>query len=184
VAVADATVHPDPDTVPVPGTVPYQPSRRESHRLRGSASDNETTIPDLDIESIVRIFERGPVRLGFIYGSHVRGEAGSRRDIDLAVAFDESLSSFERTRARLELIEQLSTELGTNDVDVVRLSDAPSELLEEILADGALIYGSMTDLEPYQGQAPPSSTHQDRLAAFDDVLEELNRHLGSPYGGR
>jgi predicted nucleotidyltransferase len=177
VAVADATVHHVPDTVPVPGTVPYQSSRRESRRLRGSGSDNETTIPGLDIEGIVRIFERGPARPGFHYGSHVRGEAGSRRDIDQAVAFNESLSSFERTRARLELIEQLSTELGTNDVDAVRLSDAPSELLEEILADGALIYGSMTDLEPYQGQAPPSSTHQDRLAAFDDVLDELNRHL-------
>jgi len=91
------------------------------------------------------------------------------------VAFDESLSSVERTRARLELIEQLSTGLETDDVDVVPLSDVPSELLEEILTDGVLIYGSMTDLEPYQGQAPSPSSHQDRLAAFDDVLEELDR---------
>lgn len=45
----------------------------------------------------------------------------------------------------------------------------------EIQTDGVFIYGSMTDLEPYRGQAPPPSTRQGRLAAFDDVLEELDR---------
>ena len=135
----------------------------------------ETTIPGFDIEGVVRILERVPVTLGVLYGSHARSEADGRSDIDLAVAFDESLSSVERTRARLELIEQLSTGLETDDVDVVPLSDALSELLEEILTDGVLIYGSMTDLEPYRGKTPPSSTRQDRLAAFDDVLEELDR---------
>jgi hypothetical protein len=100
------------------------------------------------------------------------------------VAFGEALSSTGRTRARLELIEQLSTELGTNDVDVVPLSDAPNELLEEILTDGVLVYGSMADLEPYRRKTPPPSTRQDRLAAFDDVLEGLDRHLGPQFGGR
>jgi predicted nucleotidyltransferase len=136
---------------------------------------DETTISGLDIERVVRTLERAPVTLCILYGSHARGEADGRSDIDLAVAFDESLSSVERTRARLGLIEQLSTELGTNDVDVVPLSEAPSELVAEILTDGVLIYGSMTDLEPYRGQTPPPSTRQDRLAAFDDVLEELDR---------
>jgi predicted nucleotidyltransferase len=135
----------------------------------------ETAIPGFDIEGVVRILERAPVTLGVLYGSHARSEADGRSDIDLAVAFDESLSSVERTRARLGLIEQLSTELGTNHVDVVPLSDAPNELLEEILTDGVLIYGSLTDLEPYRGKTPPPSTRQDRLAAFDDVLEELDR---------
>jgi predicted nucleotidyltransferase len=136
---------------------------------------DETTIPGLNVERIVRILERAPVTLCILYGSHARGEPTGRSDIDLAVAFDESLSSVERTRARLGLIEQLSTELGTDDVDVVPLSDASSPLLEEILTDGVLIYGSMTDLEPYRGQTPSPSTRQDRLATFDDVLEELDR---------
>ena len=136
---------------------------------------DETTIPGLNVERIVRILERVPVGLCILYGSHARGEATDRSDIDLAVVFDESLSSVERTRARLGLIEQLSTELGTNDVDVVPLSETPSELLEGILTDGVLIYGSMTDLGSYRGKTPPPSTRQDQLAAFDHVLEELDR---------
>jgi predicted nucleotidyltransferase len=148
---------------------------------------DETAIPGLDIEEIVRILERVPVTLGVLYGSHAQGEATGGSDIDLAVAFDESLSSVERTRARLELIEQLSTGLETDDVDVVPLSDAPSELLEEILTDGVLIYGSMTDLEPYQGQpphrrvirtdSPRSTTFSRNSTEWCDVDERTERRL-------
>ena len=135
----------------------------------------ETTISGLDVAAIVRILERVPVTLGILYGSHARGEATERSDIDIAVEFDEGLSSVERTRARLDLIEQLNVELETDDADVLPLSRAPNELLEEILTDGVLIYGSITDLDPYREQAHPPSSHQDRLAAFDEVLTELDR---------
>ena len=135
----------------------------------------EATFSNLDVETIVRILDEVPVTLGVLYGSHARGDATGRSDIDLAVAFDESLSSVERTRARLGLIEQLSTELGTNDVDVVPFSQVPAELLEEVLIDGVLIHGLMEDLESYQPAPSTPSSHKDRLAAFDDILEELER---------
>ena len=114
----------------------------------------ETTFSNLDVETVVRILDEVPVTLGVLYSSHARGDATERSDIDLAVAFDESLSSVERTRARLGLIERLSTELATNDVDVVPFSRVPDELLEEILIDGFLIHGSMEDLESYQPLPP------------------------------
>lgn len=135
----------------------------------------ETMVPALDLEAIVRILERVPVTLGVLYGSHARGEGTARSDLDLAVEFDEALSSVERTRARLRLIERLSTELGTDDVDVVPLSRAPAELLEDILTDGILVYGSMADIEPYRGRPSVDSSHGERLATFDDVLDELER---------
>lgn len=134
-----------------------------------------TTVPGLDVEAIVRILEDAPVTLGVLYGSHARGEATARSDIDLAVEFDESLSSVERTRARLGLIERLSIELETDDVDVVPLSRAPEDLLETILADGILVFGSMDDVEMYRGESPVVSDRRDRLDAFDDVLDELER---------
>jgi len=46
-------------------------------------------------------------------------DAGPGSDVNLAVAFPDTLSSVERTRARLTLIERLSVALGTDDVDVV-----------------------------------------------------------------
>lgn len=134
-----------------------------------------TTNPDLDIEAIVRILEQAPITLGVLYGSQARGEATERSDIDLAVEFEESLSSTERTRARLDLIKQLSGELETDEIDVLPLPAVSNGLLEDILTDGVLIYGSMTDVDSYRERISSTSNHRDRLAAFDNILEELNR---------
>jgi predicted nucleotidyltransferase len=134
-----------------------------------------TTVLGLDVEAIVRILEDTPVTLGVLYGSHARGEATARSDIDLAVEFDESLSSVERTRAHLGIIERLSTELETDDVDVVPLSRAPEDLLETILDDGILVLGATDDVETYRGQPPVVSDRRDQLDTFDDVLDELER---------
>lgn len=134
-----------------------------------------TTVSGLDIAAVVRVLEQAPVTLGILYGSHARGEATPRSDIDLAVEFDRSLASVERTRARLSLIERLSAELDTDDVDVVPLSRAPDELLETILTDGVLVIGSLADVEAYRRQPSVPPDRQDRLAAFDAVLDELER---------
>jgi predicted nucleotidyltransferase len=66
-------------------------------------------------------------------------DAGPGSDVNLAVAFPDSLSSVERTRVRLLLIERLSVALGTDDVDVVPLDRAPEALLAEILRDGIIL---------------------------------------------
>jgi hypothetical protein len=59
---------------------------------------------------------------------------------------------------------------------------SPTEQLSRCLSaysgeDGRHLYGSRSDVEPYRGQVLPSSTHQERLAAFDDVLKELGRAM-------
>lgn len=138
----------------------------------GESQDGSTPTPDVD--AIESTLAEAPVSLAVLYGSHARGEATQTSDVDLAVAFDDSLSSLERTRARLELIERLSRELGI-DVDVVPLDRAPPTLGREIREDGIVIVGSRADLDAYTESEPRQRTREQRLAEFDELLGDLER---------
>ena len=126
-------------------------------------------------DAIETALEEAPVTLGVLYGSHARREASERSDVDLAVAFEDGLSSAERTRARLEVIERLSAALGTDDVDVTPLATAPPELRREICADGVVLVGPAADFEAYCDDTSRSDSHTDRLAEFEDLLTEIER---------
>jgi predicted nucleotidyltransferase len=130
----------------------------------------DASISGLDVETIVEIVSDAPVTAAVLYGSYARGEEGSTSDIDIAVEFDESLSSTERTRARLALIERLGTALGTGDVDVTPLSKASADLKREIFEDGICLYGSVDENLPEE-----TTSHDERLADFDELLAELER---------
>jgi len=134
--------------------------------------DHPTEGP-LDTAAIREVIEEAPVTLGILYGSQARGDATPSSDIDLAVAFDESLSSVERTRARVALIERIGAVLGTDEVDVVPLIEVSSRLYQEILDDGYVLYGSLDESERHKEGG--SSTHEARLEAFDEILADLER---------
>lgn len=138
---------------------------------------SEATVPSLDVDMIVSVLAESPVTVAVLYGSHARDEAIDRSDIDLAVAFEEELSSIDRTRARLALIERLSVELETDDIDVVPLSRAPPALLREVRADGIVLYGSEESVPRVSNTESKveAETHEDRLAQFDELLTDIRR---------
>lgn len=138
---------------------------------------SEATVPSLDVDTIVSVLAESPVTVAVLYGSHARDEATGRSDIDLAVAFEETLSSIDRTRARLALIERLSVELETDDIDVVPLSRTPPDLLREVRADGIVLYGSEESVPRVSNTESKveAETHEDRLAQFDELLTDIRR---------
>lgn len=138
-------------------------------------SREEVTVEGLDIDAIVASIDEFPVTLAILYGSYARGDARETSDIDLAVEFDDSLTSVERTQTRVALIERVSTAVGADDVDVIPLARAPPSLVADILADGILIYGSPENLDTYTTRDREHTTHQDRLDAFDDLLADLEQ---------
>jgi len=136
----------------------------------------DVSVSNLDVSAIVEILEELPVTHAILYGSYARGDATATSDIDLAVECESSLTSVERTQTRVAIIERLSTTLETDDVDVIPLSQAPVELVEEIFRDGILVYGSTEGLERYeQTRSQETQTHRDRLEEFDDLLAELEQ---------
>lgn len=127
----------------------------------------------LDTAAIREVLDEAPVTVGVLYGSQARGDATPSSDVDLAVAFDESLSSVERTRARVALIERIGTVLGIDNVDVVPLTEVSSRLYQEILEDGHILYGSLD--ESARQEESRASTHEARLEAFDEILADIER---------
>lgn len=90
----------------------------------------------MSTEDIVRragaIFARHPeVHLALLFGSHARGQAGPRSDIDLAVAGSDV--------DQLRLAGELSLGLGA-EVDVVDLADVGYSLLKAIHRDGVVVH--------------------------------------------
>jgi predicted nucleotidyltransferase len=136
--------------------------------------DEEDPPADLDLDELRRVLADAPVTLALLYGSRARGEAGSGSDIDLAVAFRDSLSSPERTRTRLSLIERLDAALGTDAVDVIPLDRAPDALLGEILRDGIVVHGEESALERYRSRDGNDGDDRERL---DDVLADIEAFI-------
>lgn len=133
---------------------------------------SELSAPDLDVDALVEVLDGAPVTCGVLFGSYATGDERSGSDIDLAIEFEPSLSSLERTRARLQIIEEVSVALGLDRVDVVPLTEAPAALRREIYKDGVLLYGSLGHADtPVDGDAEPD--HEETLARFDRVIADL-----------
>ena len=79
---------------------------------------------------------RDEILEAYLFGSHARGQARSDSDVDVAVYVDESAAEEGHWGYRAELTTDLMAALGTDDVDVVVLNDAPILLYHRVLRDG------------------------------------------------
>lgn len=79
------------------------------------------------------------VKVAYLFGSTVRGEANCLSDTDIAVLFDESLSKNEAFDLQLKLIDELTTLLKTNNVDLVTLNNSPLLLTYNAIRNGIIL---------------------------------------------
>ena len=75
----------------------------------------------------------------YLFGSQARGDAHRQSDVDVAVYIDKSLADEGHWGYRAELTTSLMDALGTNDVAVVVLNQAPPLLYHRVLRDGVLL---------------------------------------------
>ncbi len=99
------------------------------------------------IEALKSIFKSySEVKLAYIFGSRVNGEAGPLSDYDFAVYFDLK-DKIRMTDIRFQLSDRLSREFKTDKIDIVVLNMTESpELKYNIIKDGRVIY----EEEPYK----------------------------------
>jgi predicted nucleotidyltransferase len=69
------------------------------------------------------------VRFAYVFGGAGRGELHALSDVDVAVSLDDTVDT---VQARLELIGAVTKHLGTDEVDLVVLNQAPTALLGRI----------------------------------------------------
>lgn len=79
------------------------------------------------------------VAAAWLYGSRARGGAHRRSDVDVAVILRAGVPAAQRWRKRLEHADAVARALGTDDVDVVLLEEAPAVLGHRIVRDGLLV---------------------------------------------
>lgn len=82
---------------------------------------------------------REEVLEAYLFGSHALGRAQPHSDIDVAVYVDERRAVHGGFGYVAELATALIAGLGTNEVDVVVLNQAPPVLYHRVLRDGRRI---------------------------------------------
>ena len=102
-------------------------------------ASRKTEDADLQARLTQALEPRPEILDAYLFGSQARGEARTLSDIDVAVFIDEDLVEPGRYGYDAELITDLMTELGTNDIDVVLLNQAPPLLYHRVLRDGKLL---------------------------------------------
>ena len=73
----------------------------------------------------------------YLFGSQARGQADHLSDIDVALLLRPDLT--DSAHLELRLISQVYDALGTEDVDVVILNDAPLRMQAEVIQTGQLL---------------------------------------------
>ena len=78
----------------------------------------------------------------YLFGSHAEGRQHRESDADVAVVLDRTTvgSARERFELRVKLIGELIHALGTDEVDVVVLNDAPPLFARRVLAEGVEVF--------------------------------------------
>lgn len=120
------------------------------------------------IEALKNIFKSHPdIKLAYLFGSRASGAEGPLSDYDFAVYFDLK-DKGRMSDIRFELLDQLSRELKTDDVDLVvlNLTESP-ELKYNIIKEGRLIF----EEEPYKTIFEPRVLNE-----YFDFKALLSRH--------
>lgn len=140
------------------------------------ATPEDGTASEVDPQVVADLLSEHPVRLAVLFGSQATGTVTAESDVDVAVEFDKSLSVEERHRARLDLIVDLMTALGMNDVDVTDLGTVRPAVGASALRTGTVLRGSEDRaaelLARFEAETSERS-HEDRLREFDEILERL-----------
>lgn len=101
--------------------------------------DEKSRVPLLDeaaLERLSRALDREGVVAAMLIGSQARGNPGPLSDIDLAVWHDLDLNPRGRFNLQLSLASDAARALGTDEIDVVLLNDAPPLMRHRAIREG------------------------------------------------
>ena len=97
-------------------------------------------VDRLLVEHLGRALEpRAEILEAYLFGSHARGDAHRRSDVDVAVYIDETRAKAGPFGYQADLTTHLMIALGTKAIDVIVLNTAPPLLYHRVLRDGVRV---------------------------------------------
>ena len=81
-----------------------------------------------------------PIIASYLFGSYATGKTTKLSDIDIAVFLDSEVEKSSYFDIKLDLLADLSSSLGTDNVDLVILNEATPELAYSVIKEGILVY--------------------------------------------
>lgn len=133
---------------------------------------------DLPVGEIRSVVGRYPVRFAILFGSHGRGDATTRSDVDVAVAFEALQPGDDGYNAALfGLSADLCAVLDSDDVDVLDVETAPPGLARRIFEDGRLLAGDENGAEALRRRYRESIPDRSPRERFEDAMDRIDEHL-------
>lgn len=86
------------------------------------------------------IWERHHVAFAYLFGSQARAATHPLSDIDVAVHLTEEVEPASYLSVRLALAADLATLLGTDNLDVALLNEAPVALGYRVVREGVVVH--------------------------------------------
>lgn len=134
------------------------------------------SLPIAELQSVLREY---PVRLAIVFGSRASGNTHRSSDTDVAIEFESiDRESSAYNEVFFGLSADLSSELVTDDVDLVDVQTLSPAVAESILEDGVLLVGDLAYAEDLlQRIAAESSDERSPRERFDAALRKIDDHL-------
>lgn len=135
----------------------------------------------LDRAAICEVIDRHPVELAVLFGTHARGQSSQESDIDIAVAFDETVDQDDRLAARIDLFVDLSACLETDDIDIADLASIKPAVGEHAMRTGVLLVGDEASrrryLKRFQEKRPAPPSHEERMERLQSIVDRLKAQI-------
>jgi len=128
-------------------------------------------------DAVVSRLREAPVRLALLFGSRARSGGVPGSDVDIAVAYDETVN--DETATHLSLVADLTRALGRDDVDVVSLARVDPRIAVAALEEGELLVGTRPAAEAFREDLEAAREHRERevQSRVADAERAIERRL-------
>ncbi|ERH13391.1 MAG: putative nucleotidyltransferase [halophilic archaeon J07HB67] len=134
------------------------------------ASSVDSTADSVDVDGLRTVLDRENVVFAVLFGSHARGEATDRSDVDIAIQFSPELDAVDRFRCRNRIDATLQAH-ADGFVDVSDLASLPTGVAYAALRDGTVLTGEETAVESHRSELEAETeTDNTDATAFIDRL--------------
>lgn len=129
------------------------------------------------IPFLVREFKkRRCINCLYLFGSRAKGAVKPLSDIDIGVILNKNVSRSKATDFKLELLSKAAEILGTDEIDLIVLNEAPPDLTFNILRDGKILFcRSRKDFFDFREAA--ISNYLDSRHLRDETSFHLNERI-------